>query len=250
MNSWEINEPIGLNNNDASTFWREDIVSNFLFPQFNMSVYSRAEIENIYKLFIKKHEQERINIYRLIEIIQVLKEEFGIFVVPVLWEDTTPEVELQWRKILVNISDRSLLGMIFTISHVFGHYVQLQHKEDNKDLLLYANQKPPIILSQDFQEKFRLYEKEAFEIGKWLMIKAFWSTDEIDQAYEIFFQEDFTHYMDYLAWKVSWDILTFNKYLSHRLIEYKDAVPITIEAIVIHKDDISEDYAWGVVSVV
>lgn len=49
-----------------------------------MSVYSRAEIENIYKLFIKKHEQERINIYRLIEIIQVLKEEFGIFVVPVL----------------------------------------------------------------------------------------------------------------------------------------------------------------------
>ena len=87
-------------------------------------------------------------------------------VIPVVGDDKTPEVELSGKKIRVNISDRSLLGMIFTLAHVFGHYVQMQYPQKSQKILEYAALTPPLLLTPAFRDEFFAYEKEAYEIGK------------------------------------------------------------------------------------
>ena len=82
------------------------------------------------------------------------------------------------------------------------------------------------------------------------MQKAFGNVHDIEISYELFFQEDFRHYMDYLEGKAAGDITTFNLYLSGSIQKPTESIAITILAKEISPDEIKKDYQGGNVKVV
>lgn len=107
--------------------------------------------------------------------------------------------ELRNGKILLNNHSRDELSLIFTSAHLFGHYCQFKNYAKYKHLVEEVEKPVPIKLSNEFKEKFWDYEKEAFGIGKSLMLEAFSVDENLDNRYQTFMLTDFEHFWDYIT---------------------------------------------------
>lgn len=108
--------------------------------------------------------------------------------------------ELSQHTILVNTASRDTIGMIFTIAHLFGHYIQFADYEKYRELIQKVKEEPkPLKLNKAFKVSFYEYELEAFQIGKCLLEKVTEFDNEVERKYQIFFETDFDIFWDYLT---------------------------------------------------
>ena len=121
--------------------------------------------------------------------------------------------ELRANQITINTNLRDNLSIIFTIAHLFGHYIQFRNYSKYKHLIETVEKPVPLNLSDDFRQMFWDYEKEAFGIGKSLMYESFPITLKIAQMYQIFMVTDFEHFWHYITTGKVEGIDEFNKRL-------------------------------------
>lgn len=123
--------------------------------------------------------------------------------------------ELKNGTIILNTNSRDELSLVFTIAHLFGHYCQFRNYERYRHLVEAVEKPVPIKLDNDFKENFWQYEKEAFGIGKALMMEAFLVSKELDNRYQTFMLTDFEHFWDYITTAKNEGIAEFNKRLEN-----------------------------------
>lgn len=121
--------------------------------------------------------------------------------------------ELKNRRITLNINSRDELSLIFTIAHLFGHYCQFNNYENYKHLIEGVEKPVPIKLTEDFKNEFWSYEKEAFAIGKSLMLEAFLVDENLDNRYQTFMVTDFEHFWNYITTGKNEGVAEFNRRL-------------------------------------
>jgi len=136
--------------------------------------------------------------------------------------------ELSQHTILVNTLSRDTIGMIFTIAHLFGHYIQFANYDKYKVLIQQVKKEPkPIELPTNFKEDFYNYELEAFEIGKCLLQNITNFDEETERKYQIFFETDFDLFFDYLTKGIQQTPDAFNVELKKRFkSDRKKRVPL------------------------
>ena len=109
----------------------------------------------------------------------------------------------EWRNncLIIDMRNRGALGTLCILCHVFGHLVQYSvKKEQYVDLWAVVNSKdPPLILSEEFQSRYFLYEKEAYQIGKGLLEQVTHIKADLENAYQAFMLTDFEYYWKYLV---------------------------------------------------
>ena len=108
-----------------------------------------------------------------------------------------------WRNncLVIDVRSRGALGSLCILCHVFGHLVQhATQKEQYVDLWAVLNSKePPLVLNEEFQSRYFLYEKEAYQIGKGLLEQVTVIKPDLENAYQAFMLTDFEHYWRYLV---------------------------------------------------
>lgn len=109
----------------------------------------------------------------------------------------------EWRnnRLVIDVRNRGVLGSVCILCHVFGHLVQHStKKEQYVDLWAVVNSKdPPLTLDEEFQSRYFLYEKEAYQIGKGLLEQVTIIKPDLENAYQAFMLADFEHYWRYLV---------------------------------------------------
>jgi hypothetical protein len=123
--------------------------------------------------------------------------------------------ELKNNNIVLNVNSRDELSLVFTIAHLFGHFCQFKNYDKYKHLVETVEKPAPLELSSGFKAEFWEYEKEAFGIGKTLMMESFPVSDELDNLYQIFMITDFEHFWDYITTGRNEGIKEFNKRLDN-----------------------------------
>lgn len=121
--------------------------------------------------------------------------------------------ELKNGRITLNTNSRDELSLVFTIAHLFGHYCQFKNYDRYKHLIEAVEKPAPIKVAEGFKDKFWAYEKEAFEIGKSLMLEAFPVETDLDNRYQTFMRTDFEHFWDYITTGENEGVSEFNKRL-------------------------------------
>jgi len=121
--------------------------------------------------------------------------------------------ELKQGRITLNVNARDELSQTFTIAHLFGHFNQFRNYRKYKHLIEAVEKPVPIELSSDFKKKFWEYEREAFGIGKSLMLEAFPVDKHLDNLYQTFMITDFEHFWHYISTGRGDSIVEFNKRL-------------------------------------
>lgn len=122
--------------------------------------------------------------------------------------------ELKNGRITLNTDSRDDLSLVFTIAHLFGHYIQFRNYSKYKHLVETVEQTVPLQLSENFKQDFFNYEKEAYGIGKSLMNDSFPVTEDIDQKYQSFMITDFEHFWHYITTGHRAGLKEFNKLLN------------------------------------
>jgi len=123
--------------------------------------------------------------------------------------------ELKNGRITLNTNSRDELSLVFTIAHLFGHYCQFRNYDKYKHLIEAVEKPAPIKVEDDFKNKFWEYEKEAFGIGKSLMLEAFSVNDDLDNRYQTFMLTDFEHFWDYITTEENEGVKEFNQRLEN-----------------------------------
>jgi hypothetical protein len=123
--------------------------------------------------------------------------------------------ELKNNTILLNVNSRDELSLVFTMAHLFGHYCQFKNYDKYRRLVETIEKPAPLELSAGFKAEFWEYEKEAFGIGKSLMMESFPVSDELDNRYQIFMLTDFEHFWDYITTGNNEGITEFNRRLDN-----------------------------------
>jgi len=127
--------------------------------------------------------------------------------------DNINVAELKNSNIFVNITSRDELSVAFTIAHLYGHLIQFKDYEKYKHLIEIVKRPVPVNLSKRFLSEFWRYEKEAFCIGKGLLIDIGYMNFEIERKYSVFLQTDYNYFMKYLTTGENCNIEDFNKLL-------------------------------------
>lgn len=103
-------------------------------------------------------------------------------------------------RLIIDIRERGTMGTLFIMCHVFGHLVQYATTKKYSNLLAVVNSRPlPLDLDDDFKKRYFVYEKEAFQIGKGLMVQVIDVDSEFDKLYQIFMYADYEHFWQYLV---------------------------------------------------
>lgn len=129
--------------------------------------------------------------------------------------------QLQNKKISINTGARDTLSTVFTIAHLYGHLVQYTNYNKYAHLIEAVSKDKPLRLDEEFKKQFYQYEREAFRIGKGLMLQASNMTKEIDSKYFIFMNTDFNHFWSYITTGKKGDIETFNQMLKENYKHWK-----------------------------
>ena len=123
--------------------------------------------------------------------------------------------ELKNGRITLNTNSRDELSLVFTIAHLFGHYCQFRNYDKYNHLVEAVEKPAPIKVADDFKDKFWEYEKEAFGIGKSLMLEAFPVNDDLDNRYQTFMLTDFEHFWNYITTGENEGVKEFNQRLEN-----------------------------------
>jgi|GEM_PF-2702534 len=124
--------------------------------------------------------------------------------------------ELSQKHIKLNSSLRKPQEIVFTLSHLFGHFIQLQEFDKYRYLVDTVKLDKPLNLPSNFKKEFWDYEKEAFQIGKKLLEQIITFDSDIERKYQIFFETDFDLFWEYLETGQEIDPMHFNKVLYQR----------------------------------
>jgi hypothetical protein len=124
--------------------------------------------------------------------------------------------ELKNGRITINTKTREDESLLFTLGHLFGHYVQFRDYEKYKHLNEKVEEPKPMHLTQLFEDEFWEYEKEAFQIGKGLIMEVTEMPEELERKYEIFMHTDFEFFFDFLKTGINTDPQIFNSELKKR----------------------------------
>jgi hypothetical protein len=106
--------------------------------------------------------------------------------------------ELKKGRMTVNTKARDCENLLFTLGHLFGHYVQFNNYEKYKHLIEKVEESKPIKVTQKFKDEFWEYEKEAFRIGKGLILSVTQMSEELERQFEIFMHADFEFFFKFL----------------------------------------------------
>ena len=87
----------------------------------------------------------------------------------------------------------------FTLCHLFGHMIQFTNMEKYRHLIEPVSRKPPVFLSEEFWQKFYVYEREAFAYGLCLLENAISPDGHLLNQYSNFMDLDFGHFREYIT---------------------------------------------------
>ena len=107
--------------------------------------------------------------------------------------------ELKNGRITINTRARNGENLLFTLGHLFGHFVQFKDYNKYKHLIERVEEPKPLKnIDQKFRDEFWEYEKEAFRIGKGLIKSVIEMPEELERKYEIFMHTDYEYFFRFL----------------------------------------------------
>jgi hypothetical protein len=107
--------------------------------------------------------------------------------------------ELKNGRITINTRARDAENLLFTLGHLFGHYVQFNNYDKYKHLIERVDEPKPLKnITQKFRDEFWEYEKEAFRIGKGLIMCVTEMPEELERKFEIFMNADYEFFFKFL----------------------------------------------------
>ncbi len=107
--------------------------------------------------------------------------------------------ELKNGRITINTKARDGENLLFTLGHLFGHYVQFNNYDKYKHLIERVDEPKPLKnIDQKFRDEFWEYEKEAFRIGKGLIMSVTEIPEELERKFEIFMHADYEFFFRFL----------------------------------------------------
>ncbi|HVU95540.1 MAG TPA: hypothetical protein VHE34_09960 [Puia sp.] len=167
--------------------------------------------------------------YDMLDKLVVHLQQYALQVVFVAIDDDRVAIaELTQHKILVNTSSRAPLEIVFTIAHLFGHYIQFANYEKYRSLIQKVKEEPkPLQLPKGFKAGFYDYEMEAFQIGKKLLENIQKFDPELERKYQLFFETDFELFWQFLTVGTKQSAESFNRELNQRYeTDKKDRAPL------------------------
>jgi len=139
---------------------------------------------------------------KLLKIKLYLKNIYDIDVIILDRKVSISEELLGWKngKLILKDNFRIPEGTLFMVCHVFGHLVQFQTYEKYEKLISIVNNKAYLNENiHQYKDKYFLFEKEAFMIGKGLMKKSIGIDPVLELKYEAFMHADFNIYWNYIV---------------------------------------------------
>ena len=167
--------------------------------------------DNFWELILKNQER---NFTKLNETIKYLQDKYKLKVQFITKYLSAKNETNGWNNntIGLNIENKESLGCLFMLSHIFWHLVQYSSWKDYSNLMKHLQWEKPLYLTDNFKKEYFLFEKEWFEIGKWLLEEIDLFNQNIPESlYDAFMYADYEHYWNFLTtWNI-WSALDFYK---------------------------------------
>ena len=168
-------------------------MKNIMNQNFTQNIYPYLW-ENFWSLILETQER---NFEKLNKTIWYLQDKYKLKVV-FITNYLSAKNELNWWSnniIGLNIDNKESLGSLFMLSHIFWHLVQYSSWKDYSHLMKHLKWQKPLNLNDSFKEHYFLFEKEWFEIGKWLVDDLnIFDQNIIELLYDAFMYADYEHY--------------------------------------------------------
>lgn len=183
-------------------------MKHIIMQSFSQNIYPNLW-ENFWNLLLENQEK---NFEKLNETIEYLQENYKLKII-FITKYLSAKNEVNWwnnNTIGLNIDNKESLGSLFMLSHIFWHLVQYSSWKDYSHLMKHLKWQKPLSLNDEFKKEYFWFEKEWFEIGKWLLedVNVF-NQNITESLYDAFMYADYEHYWNFLTTGNIWNALDF-----------------------------------------